>query len=52
MSVYEDYVPAFSALLRESGGDLEEFYQRAMALGELDADERRDALLALAGTPE
>lgn len=52
VSVYEDYVPAFSALLRESGGDLEEFYQRSVALGELDVDERRDALLALAGTPE
>jgi predicted aminopeptidase len=48
VSVYEDYVPAFAALLSESGGDLEEFYQRSAALGELDADERRDALLALA----
>jgi predicted aminopeptidase len=52
VSVYEDYVPAFSALLRQSGGDLEEFYQRSVALGELNADERRDALLALTGAPE
>ena len=52
VSVYEDYVPAFAALLSESGGDLEEFYQRSAALGELDVDERRDALLALAPNPE
>ncbi len=52
VSVYEDYVPAFHALLQQNSGDLAVFYQRSVALGEMEVEQRRDALLALAGNPE
>jgi predicted aminopeptidase len=47
VSVYEDYVPALHALLQQSSGDLETFYQRSAELAEMELEERRGALLAL-----
>jgi predicted aminopeptidase len=51
VATYRRYVPAFRALLRESGGDLPAFYAACRDLAELPADERRarlDSLLAIA----
>jgi len=41
VTTYRDGVPAFQALLRELGGDLEAFYQKVEALGELPVQERQ-----------
>lgn len=49
VATYHKYVPAFQRLLRDSDGDMREFYEAARAVGELDAESRRarmDALLA------
>lgn len=47
LSVYDEELPAFHALLRQSGGKLAEFYERAARLGRSPERERRDALTAL-----
>jgi predicted aminopeptidase len=44
LSSYEDYVPAFRALLAQEGGNLERFYGSVAALGER-ADELRQRAL-------
>ncbi len=53
VGTYRRLVPAFRALLREEGGDLNRFYERCESLGELPRSER-DAALArlLALAPE
>jgi predicted aminopeptidase len=47
LSSYEDYVPAFRALLGREGGDLARFYVSVEALGELDLEDRELALQEL-----
>ncbi len=49
-ATYDDEVPAFTALLEQSGGDLGVFYQRAAELAAESADERRIRLDALRQT--
>jgi predicted aminopeptidase len=44
VSTYHDWVPAFRKILSESGGDLEEFYQRCRQLAKKDAAERHRIL--------
>ena len=44
LATYNDYVPAFTELLRESGGDWQLFYQRAGEIGALAPSERTDVL--------
>ncbi len=44
---YNDLVPAFAALLKELGGDLERFYERVARLAELPEAERREVLGSL-----
>ncbi|HEB92405.1 MAG TPA: aminopeptidase [Gammaproteobacteria bacterium] len=44
VTTYRDGVPAFQALLREQGGDLEAFYRAVEALGELSVEERQARL--------
>jgi len=41
---YQDYVPAFRALLEQLDGDLVAFYEKVAQLGELPIDERHDQL--------
>jgi predicted aminopeptidase len=41
---YYDLVPAFQALLRANGGDMERFYQAVAALGKLPIAQRHDEL--------
>ncbi len=41
---YNELVPAFAALLKEVGGDLERFYARVMALAELPEEQRQEVL--------
>ncbi len=41
---YNALVPAFAALLKEVGGDLERFYARVMALAELPEEQRQEVL--------
>jgi len=48
VSAYYDLVPAFQALLRANGNDMEKFYEAAAALGKLPPAKRLDALRALA----
>lgn len=48
VGAYNDWVPAFEALLAESGGDLPAFYARVRELGALDKPTRTAALLKLA----
>jgi len=47
--VYDDHVPALRALLQQSSGDLDAFYQQVTELAKMELEERRDALLALEG---
>jgi predicted aminopeptidase len=44
ISAYYDLVPAFDALLRANGGDLEQFYQAVARLGKLPLPERHRQL--------
>jgi predicted aminopeptidase len=46
-ATYDDYVPAFRALLNRQDGDLEAFYAKAGALAGLSADERSARMAAL-----
>ena len=48
LASYEDYVPAFRALLAEEGGDLPRFYTRVAALAALPGPERVALLRAAA----
>ncbi|TDJ48115.1 MAG: aminopeptidase [Gammaproteobacteria bacterium] len=43
-ATYNDYLPAFAVLFDESGHDLERFYARAEALGELATEARTAAM--------
>lgn len=47
LSSYEDYVPAFRALLAQAGGNLERFYGSVAALGERADEPRQRALQEL-----
>ncbi len=47
VAAYNDWVPAFEALLAESGGDLPVFYARVRELGSLDKTERALAMRRL-----
>jgi predicted aminopeptidase len=44
VSTYHNWVPAFSRMLSESGGDLEKFYQKCRQLAENDPPERNRIL--------
>jgi predicted aminopeptidase len=44
VSTYYDLVPAFEALLRANGGDMEKFYGAVAALGKLPVEKRHEAL--------
>jgi predicted aminopeptidase len=44
ISAYYDLTPAFAALLREDGGDLEKFYGAVAALGKMPIAQRHEAL--------
>ncbi|WP_137973875.1 aminopeptidase [Pseudomonas sp. F(2018)] len=46
--LYDQWVEAFAALFHLADGDWAEFYRRAAALGELDAEQRERTLAALA----
>ena len=46
--LYDQWVPAFAALFRQSGGDWVKFYAAVEKLGALEATERKAALKALA----
>jgi predicted aminopeptidase len=48
VGAYNDWVPAFDALLADSGGDLPAFYSRVRELGALDKPSRAAALHRLA----
>jgi len=48
VGAYNDLVPAFEALLAESGGDLASFYDRVRQLGAMDKPTRTAALRRLA----
>ncbi|MBK5353233.1 aminopeptidase [Pseudomonas sp. TH41] len=48
--LYDQWVPAFAALFRQSGGDWVKFYAAAERLGALPVVERKAALKALAGS--
>ncbi|MHC8302443.1 aminopeptidase [Pseudomonas sp. ZS1P83] len=48
--LYDQWVPAFSALFRQVGGDWVRFYAAVEKLGALPVDERKPALKALAGS--
>lgn len=50
VSAYYDLVPAFQALLRENGGNLEKFYAAVEKLGKLSKKERRHKLESLEPT--
>jgi predicted aminopeptidase len=49
VGTYRDRVPAFQALLRQAGGDLENFYRQAAAIARLPEGERGARLTELAG---
>jgi predicted aminopeptidase len=49
VSTYRRYIPAFSAMFRETGEDLEAFYTLAKSIAELPADERRKKIDAYLG---
>ena len=44
VSAYHDWVPAFSRILYESGGDLTKFYQKCRDLAEIEASQRNQIL--------
>jgi predicted aminopeptidase len=44
VAAYYDLVPAFQALLRAQGGDMEKFYRAVAVLGKLPIEKRHDAL--------
>ena len=50
VSTYDRWVPALTALLARSGGDLEAFYRASDALAALPPDRRRAKLEALAAS--
>ena len=50
VSTYDRWVPALTALLARSGGDLEAFYRASDALAALPPDRRRTRLEALAAS--
>jgi predicted aminopeptidase len=50
LATYDADVPAFAALLAQSGGDLDKFYRRAAELADEPASERRVRLDALRAT--
>jgi predicted aminopeptidase len=50
MATYDDYVPAFHALLVQQGGDLRAFYTRVAEIASLGADQRAGELAALSGS--
>ena len=45
---YAEHVPAFRALLRQSGGDFPRFYEAVIALGGLEPEKRAERLKELA----
>jgi predicted aminopeptidase len=47
VATYRRYVPAFRALLRDHGGDLDAFYEACRRLAELEPEDRRARLEAL-----
>ena len=51
VSAYYDLVPAFDALLRANGGDLEEFYHAVAQLAKPPLPERHRQLQAYLATP-
>jgi predicted aminopeptidase len=51
VSVYTQLVPAFEALLAQSGGDLKEFYKRVSAIAAQPPAQRAQALAALMPAP-
>jgi len=44
IAAYYDFVPAFEALLRSNGGNMERFYTAAAALGKMPLDRRHEKL--------
>lgn len=48
--LYDQWVPAFAALFRQSGGDWLRFYRAVENLGNLPLDERKAALVRLQGS--
>ncbi len=46
VAAYYDLVPAFQALLRANGGDMEQFYQAVAGLAKLPLPKRQEALRA------
>ncbi|WP_153789029.1 aminopeptidase [Pseudomonas sp. EMN2] len=48
--LYDQWVPAFSQLFKEVGGDWLVFYQRVEALGRLPIEQRKSALAELASS--
>jgi predicted aminopeptidase len=48
--LYDQWVPAFTALFRQAGGDWVRFYAQVEKLGALPLDERKTALKELAGS--
>lgn len=44
VSTYRRYIPAFSAMFRETGEDLEAFYALAKSIARLPADKRREKI--------
>jgi predicted aminopeptidase len=52
LSTYDDYVPAFRALLQNEGADLNAFYAQVAAMAALPADERAAVVQALHNNSE
>jgi predicted aminopeptidase len=51
VSSYFDLVPAFQALLRAQGGDMEKFYHAVAELGKMPLDRRHEALRSYLSAP-
>ncbi|MNO07501.1 hypothetical protein D3C81_2297210 [compost metagenome] len=47
--LYEQWVPAFAQLFRQSAGDWQRFYDAVEQLGALPAQQRKAALRSLSG---
>ena len=45
IATYYDLVPAFQAILKAQGGDIEKFYDAVGTLAKLPLDKRHEALL-------